>query len=91
VSEHDLLKDYMPDAAYQKVRGIGDRQAARERASGRGPTFIRLGRRVFYYVPDVEAFITSLHVKPVRKPAIRNSRRPPVKSQRAQLDAIERN
>jgi hypothetical protein len=87
VSEHDLLKDYMPDAAYQKVRGIGDRQAARERASGRGPTFNRLGRKIYYYIPGVEEFLASLHVKPVR------ARHSTVKSRRrsAQLDAIERN
>jgi hypothetical protein len=74
VAEHDLLADYMTDAAYQKVRKCGPRQTARERASGRGPTFIRLGRQVLYYVPGVEEHIASLQVKPVRKPQHRDGR-----------------
>ena len=60
MTEQDLLKNYMPDVAYQRLLKVGPRTTARERASGRGPTFIRLGRRILYFIPAVEEHIAGL-------------------------------
>jgi hypothetical protein len=48
--------EYIDEAELKRFR-ISPRTAQRWRASGDGPAFVRLGRRVIYRVSDIEAWL----------------------------------
>lgn len=58
------LLGYFSEEQYASFRGLSLRSARNERARGAGPPFIRVGRKVFYPVSGVRAWMQArqLHV-----------------------------
>lgn len=51
------LLGYLNEEQYASFRGLSVRSARNERARGEGPPFIRVGRKVFYPVAAVRAWM----------------------------------
>jgi hypothetical protein len=64
----ELLAGYIPEAEYLIARGIGPRQACRERAARTGPPYVEFGRGCYYYPIDgFRAWLAAREVKPVKR------------------------
>jgi hypothetical protein len=62
----ELLEGYVPEDEYLRMRGIGQRQAQRERRARIGPPFVKLGRETYYSVAGFRAYLVSREIKPVK-------------------------
>ena len=62
----DLLEGYFPGDEYCDLRGISKRQAQRERASGEGPPWLRLGRDIYYSRPGFREWLAAREVRAAR-------------------------
>jgi hypothetical protein len=59
VSVPDYLQGYISEAAYAQIRGTSVRTCQRDRQLRKSPPFVRLGRRVFYRIQAVQAWLIS--------------------------------
>lgn len=51
--------EFLSEVEYASMRGCSIPTARRDRREGRGPPFVRLGRRIFYRAADVATFMAS--------------------------------
>lgn len=54
-------------AAYCKLRGIHYRTAEMEAHKGTGPKVIRIGRKSYYHLDDIEAWIEAQRAKSTKR------------------------
>jgi hypothetical protein len=64
-----LLEGYAPEDEYCRVRGISQRQAQRERQSGSGPPFVKVGREVYYNISSFRAWLADREIRPAKREA----------------------
>ena len=55
----DFLRGHVSEPAYARVRGTSVRTCQRDRQLRKSPPFVRLGRRVFYRVEAIQAWLVS--------------------------------
>jgi hypothetical protein len=68
----DLQKrfDLVPESAFAALRGVDFRALSNERSQGKGPTFLRVGRQIFYPLKEIEKYLAACTVKPTRTPTL---------------------
>jgi hypothetical protein len=55
----DFLRGHISELDYSRIRGTSVRTCQRERQDRKSPPFVRLGRRVFYRVEAIQAWLVS--------------------------------
>jgi len=55
----DFLRGHVSEPAYARARGTSVRTCQRDRQLRKSPPFVRLGRRVFYRVEAIQAWLVS--------------------------------
>jgi hypothetical protein len=63
----DLLKGYVPESEWLRIRKITRVRAQQERRARVGPAWVRLGRAIYYSVDGIAEFLASNEVKPLKK------------------------
>lgn len=69
IEKHPLLGELVPEQDYCRMRHIKRASAAAERCRGDGPPFYRLGKAIFYPLPELRAWMASRLVRPSRTAA----------------------
>jgi hypothetical protein len=65
---HDKSADYLaPPSEAAPYAGYAERTFARYRAAGEGPPYIQVKRKIFYRKRDLDAWLDSHRVLPVRE------------------------
>jgi hypothetical protein len=55
----DFLRGHVSEPVYAHIRGTSVRTCQRERQLRKSPPFVRLGRRVYYRVEAIQAWLVS--------------------------------
>lgn len=55
----DFLQGHVSELVYAHIRGTSVRTCQRERQLRKSPPFVRLGRRVYYRVEAIQAWLVS--------------------------------
>jgi predicted DNA-binding transcriptional regulator AlpA len=66
--------DLISEAEFAALRGVKVSALWNERSRGKGPPFIRVGRRVYYTFAAIRAYIDAHTVKPARTPTLIDGR-----------------
>lgn len=59
-----------PEAVVAQLRNVTRRTLANERSSGKGPPYVRLGRKIFYPKDGLKKFLAATTITPSRAPTL---------------------
>jgi Helix-turn-helix domain len=63
----DMPGGYMLEATIAKQLNLTPQTLRKWRRQGKGPAFIKIGRRIFYRVASCDAWLKSREIQPVRE------------------------
>jgi hypothetical protein len=67
--------DLVPEAAFANLRGVKMSALWNERSLGKGPTFLRVGRQIYYPLKEIEKYLAACTIKPTRASTLIDARR----------------
>jgi hypothetical protein len=68
----DLKKrfDLIEEPAFAALRDVDNRALSNERSQGKGPAYMRVGRKIYYPAAEIKKYLDGCLVKQTRKPTL---------------------
>ena len=67
---NDIGLDLVPEPTWAKWTNQSLRSVQRARAEGRGPAYVRIGRKVYYRTTAIREYLDSIEQVPPRSPVV---------------------